>query len=140
MSVVQANLDVNAVRFMLRLLALSPPLLQNFSFRAEEHLEACPALRRHGAAVLKILGEAVAAGNQLDGSRAEKLAATGRRHLGKYKASPGDFEHVMEAVVWAVGDALGPYWTAELETAWRGGATKVMGAMGVFGAAAVAEH
>jgi hemoglobin-like flavoprotein len=47
-----------------------------------------------------------------------EVAASGRRHVG-YGVSDRDYDDVGAALIWAIGSALGPAFTTEVQYAWR---------------------
>ncbi len=47
-----------------------------------------------------------------------EVAASGRRHVG-YGVVARDYEDVGAALIWAIGSALGPKFTPEVQAAWR---------------------
>ena len=129
-SCVSANIELNGVRLMARLLQLAPAVLNTFSFADEAPLEASTALRRHGVAVLRAVGEVVAAGND---ARAKEvtLASVGKRHFSKYLVEPEAFAAIAEAVVWTAETALGRHWEDDLLAGWVEGAKRVVTIMQV---------
>lgn len=98
--------DRVAAAFYGRLFELKPSLAPLFKRTIEQQ----------AAVFMETLAVAVVGLDDLD-SIAPLVRTLGRGHAG-YGIQPGDYAMAREALLWALGDALGPKFTSELCGAW----------------------
>mmetsp|Transcript_1027 Transcript_1027/g.3050 ORF Transcript_1027/g.3050 Transcript_1027/m.3050 type:complete len:195 (-) Transcript_1027:104-688(-) len=93
----------------------------------DDALFEMPAVKKHGARVVKAVADAVAGLGELD-ALAPKLTALGARHV-NYGVLPEHYDIVGEALVRTLGDALGESFTPDVKGAWVAVWTIVRNAM-----------
>jgi hemoglobin-like flavoprotein len=98
--------DNVAAAFYLRMFELNPTLVRLFK----------TDMQKQGLKFMEKLAVAVMGLEDLE-SIAPLVAALGRRH-GEYGVRPADYETAREALLWALGEGLGPTFNAELRDAW----------------------
>lgn len=109
--------DTAAALFYDRLFALDPALRALFK----------SDMREQGSKLMQTIGVAVAALHAPE-SLAPALQALGRRHHG-YGVEDRHYATVAEALLWTLGQGLGPAFTDESRDAWRDAYTLLAGVM-----------
>jgi nitric oxide dioxygenase len=103
---VEPMCDDVAATFYRRLFELNPALRTFFKVD----------MKLQGMRFMEKLAVAVQGLQDLD-SIAPLVQALGRRHAG-YGIHPADYDTAGEALLWALGEAFGPAFNAELRSAW----------------------
>lgn len=108
--------EAAGVELFKNIFSIAPQALKLFSFSEEEDLYESPALKLHGATVVKTVGVAVTGLKSLN-DLVPTLQSLGRRHQ-KYGVIPEHYEVVGQALIATLRAALGEKFTPDVESAW----------------------